>query len=60
MHYLMYYLMLGLGRTMPDPAGTHTMEGDLLVPMGHGVDSGIIGTSLLYNEYPFHHYYPYW
>jgi len=43
----------GLGFTQPDPAGTRVLDGGIEVPMGTALSSGITGTSLLYNEYPF-------
>ncbi|GFO48668.1 poly [ADP-ribose] polymerase [Plakobranchus ocellatus] len=42
----------GLGRTCPDPAGNFCSPDGVVIPMGKGVDSGIDGSSLLYNEYP--------
>ncbi|XP_072171566.1 poly [ADP-ribose] polymerase 1-like [Diadema setosum] len=41
----------GMGRTEPDPTGTQTVEDNLLVPMGKGMNSNISYSSLLYNEY---------
>ena len=40
----------GLGRTHPDPKHSHEFDGNLEVPLGPGVYSGVNNTSLLYNE----------
>lgn len=45
-------LIVGLGRTAPDPSAAVTLEG-VQVPLGKGVHTNIDDTSLLYNEYPF-------
>ncbi|XP_019618728.1 PREDICTED: poly [ADP-ribose] polymerase 1-like isoform X2 [Branchiostoma belcheri] len=41
----------GLGATGPDPGATKTLPNGTQVPIGHGVPSGVSGSSLLYNEY---------
>lgn len=47
------FLHTGLGSTQPNPAGTRVLDGGVEVPMGVSSSSGVTGTSLLYNEYPF-------
>ena len=47
------FLHTGLGSTQPDPAGTRVLDKGVEVPMGVSSSSGVTGTSLLYNEYPF-------
>ena len=44
-------LVLGVGRTAPDPNATVTLDG-VQVPLGKGTNTNIEDTSLLYNEYP--------
>lgn len=44
-------ILLGLGRTAPDPNASVTLDG-VQVPLGKGVNTNIDDTSLLYNEYP--------
>lgn len=47
-----YHSTKGIGRTQPDPEGTHLTDDDVIIPMGKPVlssDSPV--TSLMYNEY---------
>lgn len=46
-----FALIVGLGRTAPDPSAAVSLEG-VQVPLGKGVHTNIDDTSLLYNEYP--------
>lgn len=41
----------GLGRTKPDEKEFETFRGDVTVPCGRPIGSGVRGTELLYNEY---------
>lgn len=41
----------GLGRTCPDPSASFTTPEGVVIPMGKGIDSGVNGSSLLYNEF---------
>lgn len=41
----------GVGRTHPDPTESVLTEDGMEIPLGHAMDSGVQGTSLLYNEY---------
>jgi len=41
----------GCGRTEPSPNEKHVTNDGVEIPYGSGVDSGVKGTSLLYNEY---------
>ena len=43
----------GCGRTGPDPKDDLVLKDGTIVPLGKGVDTGVQGSSLLYNEYPF-------
>lgn len=42
----------GIGRTMPDPAASLIMNGEVEVPLGKPIPSNVNDTTLLYNEYP--------
>ena len=50
--FLFKIIPLGLGRTHPDPKGDLTLPDGVVIPKGKGCDSGVTGSSLLYNEYP--------
>ncbi|XP_028396308.1 poly [ADP-ribose] polymerase 1-like isoform X2 [Dendronephthya gigantea] len=41
----------GCGRTAPDPSDDHTMDDGTIVPYGNGIDTNVVKSSLLYNEY---------
>jgi poly [ADP-ribose] polymerase len=41
----------GLGKNIPDPSHTKTIDGDVLVPLGKQVDAKVPNTVLLYNEF---------
>lgn len=46
------HLLVGCGRTAPDPAGAYVTSDGVEIPMGVGTDAGVDNSSLLYNEYP--------
>ncbi|CAF4569950.1 unnamed protein product [Rotaria sp. Silwood2] len=41
----------GYGSTMPDPKEYYYTNDGVFIPMGHGIQSNVRQTSLLYNEY---------
>jgi hypothetical protein len=41
----------GCGRTHPSPSEKHVTADGVEIPYGSGVDSGVKGSSLLYNEF---------
>ncbi|XP_015781731.1 poly [ADP-ribose] polymerase 1 [Tetranychus urticae] len=41
----------GVGKTAPDPKKQKVIDGDVVVPCGPGVSTGVKDTSLLYNEF---------
>ncbi|KAK2177762.1 hypothetical protein NP493_581g01048 [Ridgeia piscesae] len=41
----------GCGKTGPDPAGSYVTPDGVTIPKGHGVETKVKDTSLLYNEY---------
>jgi hypothetical protein len=52
--FVLHYdtILVGCGRTAPDPSGSHITSDGVEIPMGVGADSGVDNSSLLYNEYP--------
>ncbi len=42
---------MGQGRTAPDPKDTLTLDGGLKVPLGPPAPTGVVGSSLEYNEF---------
>lgn len=41
----------GVGKTMPDKSCSEVSGSGVTVPLGKGVSSGVVDTSLLYNEF---------
>ena len=46
-------IYVGCGMTGPDPSATVTQPDGVEIPLGQGVKTDTLRSSLLYNEYPF-------